>query len=165
MCALGCWWGGKIAVLQFFFPVLVSKTSYKKQQIYIHDVKAPTDIFISLWFCSAANNIIFFFFYLSLLWKLTKFVRPLTSICDRRFSLLNFFFVWIKVLHHRQSLCEAQQIVKGGFLCAAPEPWGLGFIASFFDYGTLCFFKLLRYSELRQVKGQHACQVEGEGQT
>lgn len=122
-----------------FFPSWYKK--YKKHQIYIHDVKAPTDIFILLWYCSTANNMISFF--LSLLWKLTKLARPHTSICDRHFSLLKFVslrWVWIKVLRQHQSLCEAQRIVKGSFLLAPPELRGCHWFwkTSFFDFGALC---------------------------
>lgn len=142
MCALGCWWGGKITVLQVFFFSWYQKKTPKKQKkttnLYTWRKSAHGHLYLAL-ILQRSEQHYFSFFCLSSLWKLTKWARPHSSICDRRFSLLKFVSshsVWIKVFHRRQSLCEAhRKPLRRSFLLVAPEPQSLFWKAS-------CFFAL-----------------------
>lgn len=159
MCALGCWWGGKITVLQvFFFSWYQKKKTPKKQKkttnLYTWRKSAHGHLYLAL-ILQRSEQHYFSFFCLSSLWKLTKWARPHSSICDCRFSLLKFVSshsVWIKVFHRRQSLCEAhRKPLKRSFLLVAPEPRSLFWKAScFLHFGATptTLSKPARHTEL-----------------
>lgn len=153
MCALGCWWGGKITVLQFFFRSWYKK-KYKKQQIYIRDVQAPTDIFILLWYCSATNNIVSFFFFWVCCENLRNWPTHTAASVIVVLASSNLFHCTEFGSKSNVSLCEAQQIVKGTFLLTAPEPRGCHWFSKpiFFRLWCIAFLKLLRCTELRSAK-------------
>lgn len=156
-----------------FFFLLVSKKNTKKQKkttnLYTWRKSAHGHLYLAL-ILQRSEQHYFSFFCLSSLWKLTKWARPHSSICDRRFSLLKFVSshsVWIKVFHRRQSLCEAQRKpLKRSFLLVAPEPRSLFWKAScFLHFGATptTLSKPARHTPncVVRVKGQQNAPTEG----
>lgn len=154
MCALGCWWGGKITVLQFFSPPGIKKIQ-KTTNLYTWRTSAHGHLYLALILqCNEQHRFFFFFWVCGENLRNWPAHTAASVIVVLASSNLFHCTEFGSKSYTNVSLCEAQQIVKGSFLLTAPEPRGCHWFWKpiFFRLWCIAFLKLLRCTELRSAE-------------